>query len=169
MADFHGAMEAVAHSLFSLGHPWWELLLRAVAVYVAVLVMVRIVGKRTVGQYTPFDLIVVVLLGTAVQNSLVGRDVSLVGGLLIAATLLALNWVVGFFSARSLLFDTIVEGRPVVLARHGELYPDALRQQSVSQRDFDVAMRAADCREVSEVDLALLETSGHISILKKSA
>lgn len=160
-------MEALADSLFSLGHPWWELLLRAVVVYVVVLVMVRIVGKRTVGQYTPFDLIVVVLLGTAVQNSLVGEDMSLIGGLMIAATLLALNWTVGFFSARSLLFDRVVEGRPVMLARHGELFHDELRRRSVSERDFDIAMREADCRDASDIDLAILETSGHISILKK--
>ena len=75
-------MESVARSLFELGMPWWEFVLRAVAVYVVVLLMVRLTGKRTVGQFTPFDLLVVVLLGTAVQNSLIGEDTSLLGGLI---------------------------------------------------------------------------------------
>ena len=72
-------------SLFELAMPWWEFVLRAVAVYVVVLVLVRLTGKRTVGQFTPFDLLLVVLLGTAVQNSLIGEDTSLVGGLKPAA------------------------------------------------------------------------------------
>ena len=67
-------MDSMVRSLFELGMPWWEFVLRATAVYVVVLVMVRMSGKRTVGQFTPFDLLVVVLLGTAVQNSLIGED-----------------------------------------------------------------------------------------------
>lgn len=160
-------MEALAESLFSLGIPWWELLLRAGVVYVAVLVMVRIAGKRTVGQFTPFDLIVLVLVGTTVQTSMIGEDVSLIGGLLVAAVLLSLNWLVGFFSARSTAFDKVVEGRPVLLAKDGELFRDELRRQSIAERDFDIAMRESDCRDVSEVYLAMLETSGEISILKQ--
>ena len=93
-------MDSVFRSLFELGMPWWEFVLRATAVYVVVLVMVRLSGKRTVGQFTPFDLLVVVLLGTAVQNSLIGEDTSLLGGLILAATLLSLNWTVGKLSSR---------------------------------------------------------------------
>lgn len=168
MPDLGEAMDAVADSLLSMGHPWWELVLRAVAVYVVVLVMVRIVGKRTVGQFTPFDLIVVVLLGTAVQNSLIGEDTSLIGGLLIAATLLALNWLVGFFSARSRKFDEVIEGRPVLLARNGELFRDVLKQQFLSEREFERAMRDADCADLSQVELAMLETSGDITVIARS-
>ena len=117
-------MESVARSLFDLGMPWWEFVLRAVAVYVVVLLMVRLSGKRTVGQFTPFDLLVVVLLGTAVQNSLIGEDTSLLGGLILAATLLGLNWSVGKLSSRSRRFDEMVEGKPVILVRHGHLFRD---------------------------------------------
>ena len=122
-------MESVARSLFELGMPWWEFVLRAVAVYVVVLLMVRLSGKRTVGQFTPFDLLVVVLLGTAVQNSLIGEDTSLLGGLILAATLLGLNWSVGRLSSRSRRFDEMVEGKPVILVRHGHLFRDELARQ----------------------------------------
>lgn len=160
-------MDELLRNLFVTDVAWWELAIRAAAVYVVVLVLVRIVGKRTVGQYTPFDLIVVVLLGTAVQNSLISDDTSLVGGLIIAATLLGLNWCVGFFSARSPRFDRVVEGRPVVLVRHGEVFEDELRRQCVSAREFEAALRKSECSDPSEVELALLETSGDISVLRK--
>ncbi|WAC62500.1 DUF421 domain-containing protein [Pseudoxanthomonas sp. SL93] len=158
-------MESVARSLFELGMPWWEFVLRAVAVYVVVLVLVRLSGKRTVGQFTPFDLLVVVLLGTAVQNSLIGEDTSLLGGLILAATLLALNWSVGKLSARSRGFDRVVEGRPVILVRHGELFRDELARQSVSEHDFAIARRSAGYATLAEIELAVLETSGEISFI----
>src|SRR5690606_37383652 len=104
------AVNELAHSLFAMGHPWWELVLRGTAVYVAVRVLVRMVGKRTVGQFTPFDLVLVVVLGESVEHSLVGEDHSLVGGLVLAATLLTLNWAVGFITARWPAFDRLVEG-----------------------------------------------------------
>ena len=160
-------MSGVARSMFELGMPWWEFVLRAVGVYVAVLLMVRFAGKRTVGQFTPFDLLVVVLLGTAVQNSLIGSDTSLLGGLILAATLLGLNWTVGRLSARSRAFDRMVEGKPVILARRGELYRDELTRQSVSEQDFAIARRSAGYVSISEVELAVLETSGEITFMGK--
>ncbi|MCD9027145.1 DUF421 domain-containing protein [Luteimonas sp. BDR2-5] len=154
--------------LFDLAMPWWEFVLRATAVYVVVLVLVRISGKRTVGQFTPFDLLVVVLLGTAVQNSLIGEDTSLLGGLILAATLLGLNWLVGVISARSRRFDRFVEGRPVILARHGHVYRDELARQSVSAEDFAIARRSAGCATVADIEIAVLETSGEITVVRKA-
>jgi uncharacterized membrane protein YcaP (DUF421 family) len=158
-------MTALTESLFKLGMPWWELVLRAAAVYVVVLLMVRLSGKRTIGQFTPFDLLVVVLLGTAVQNSLIGEDTSLLGGLILAATLLSLNWAVGRFSARSRRTDKLIEGRPVILVRHGHLFRDELQRQSVSEQDFAIARRAAGYATLSGIELAVLETSGEISFI----
>lgn len=155
-------------SLFGMENPWWEFILRAGAVYLVVLLMVRITGKRTVGQFTPFDLIVVVLLGESVGESMVGGDHSLVGGLILAATLLGLNWLVGFISAHSPKFDEIIEGRPVLVARDGELFHDVLLKQSLNVRDFEDAMRQANCNDLSKVELAMLETSGHITVVTKS-
>ena len=154
-------------SLFDMANPWWEFILRAGAVYLVVLLMVRITGKRTVGQFTPFDLIVVVLLGESVGESMVGGDHSLLGGLILAGTLLALNWLVGFISARSPRFDEMIEGRPVLIARNGELFHDVLVQQSLNVKDFEDAMRQANCNDLSNVELAMLETSGHITVVTR--
>ncbi len=153
--------------LFELAMPWWEFVLRAVVVYVAVLVMVRLSGKRTVGQFTPFDLIVVVLLGTAVQNSLIGKDTSLLGGLLLAATLIGLNWLVGMVTSRFHRIEKIVEGEPVVLARNGQVFEHVLRRQLISKEDFELALRMSSVGDISDVDIALLETNGHISVVQK--
>ncbi|WDS38063.1 YetF domain-containing protein [Pseudoxanthomonas sp.] len=155
------------HILLDLAMPWWEFVLRAVAVYVVVLLMVRMTGKRALGQSTPFDALVIVLLGTAVQNSLIGEDTSLLGGLLLAAVLLALNWMVGFATARSKKLDVLVQGRPVVLARDGCIDWQQLVKRNVSYADFETSKRAADCRDDVEIDLAILETSGRITVLKK--
>lgn len=160
-------MDGVVHRLFALGMPWWEFVLRAVAVYVVVLVMVRLSGKRTVGQFTPFDLLVVVLLGTAVQNSLIGEDTSLLGGLILAATLLGLNWGVGKLSSRSRRFDEVVEGKPVILVRHGHLFRDELARQSLSEHDFAIARRSAGYATLGEIALAVLESSGEITFIRR--
>lgn len=161
-------MNQLMESLFDLAMPWWEFVIRAVAVYVVVLIMVRIVGKRTVGQYTPFDLVVVVLLGTAVQNSLIGEDQSLLGGLILAGTLLALNWGVGFVSARSRIFDRLVEGHSIVLARNGVVDQGQLRRQSISEEDFRAACRSSACSSDAQIALAILESSGNITVIKRS-
>ena len=153
--------------LFELAMPWWEFVLRAVVVYFALLVMIRVSGKRTVGQFTPFDLILVVLLGNAVQNSLLGEDTSLLGGLVLAGTLIALNWTVGALSARSKKLDRFFEGSPVLLAREGEVFRRALRRQNIGEADFAEAMRESDIASEDEIGIAVLETNGKISIVKR--
>ena len=87
--------------LFTLAMPWWEFVLRAAVVYIVLLALIRVSGKRSMGQFTPFDMLLVVLLGNAVQNALLGEDHSLLGGLLLAAVLVALNWTIGLVSSRS--------------------------------------------------------------------
>lgn len=150
--------------MFELAMPWWEFVLRASIVYFILLAMIRASGKRTMGQFTPFDMLLVVLLGNAVQNALLGKDTSVGGGLLLAATLIALNWVVGLVSARSPRVEAMIEGSPVLLARDGKIYRDVLRREFISRADFDKALREAGCTEVDEIRSAVLETNGHITI-----
>src|SRR5688572_8492376 len=108
--------------LWTPSEPIGELLLRAVVVYVALLLMVRLSGKRTVAQFTPFDLVVVMLISEATQSALVAEDSSILGGLLVAATLLALNYGLGFATARNRTLDRLIEGKPVLIARDGAIY-----------------------------------------------
>jgi len=153
--------------LFELAMPWWQFVLRAVVVYFLLLAMLRLSGKRTVGQFTPFDLLVVVLLGTAVQNSLIGEDVSLLGGLILAATLIGCNWLVGFATARSGRVDDLVEGSPVLLARDGQLFDAALRRQNINARDVDEALRDNGLPDISRAALVTLEVDGTITVVPR--
>ncbi len=153
--------------MFEMSMPWWEFVFRAVVVYVVLLAMIRLSGKRTMGQFTAFDMLLIVLLGNAVQNALLGKDTSMTGGLLLAATLISLNWLVGFATSRSKTAERILEGAPVLLARNGTVYRDVLRRELVSRDDFTKAMREAGCSDISRVRLALLETNGQITIMTK--
>ena len=152
--------------MFDMQLPWWEFAVRAGVVYLALLAMVRLTGKRTVGQFTPFDLVVVLLLSEAVSGSIAGQDESLTGGLIAAATLLLLNVLIAYASSRSKRFDTLVEGNPVLVGRDGVVYEDVLKRQRVTRADFDKALREADC-ELRDMRLAILEADGIINIMKK--
>lgn len=155
--------------LFELAMPWWEFILRAGAVYAGLLVMVRLAGKRTVGQFTPFDMILLILLGNAVQNALLGEDVSLLGGVILAATLIGLNYLVGWIAARSRRVQVLVEGSAVKIAENGRVDYLLLRKEAVSPADFDEALRRAGLKDQADVESAWLETDGSITIRKSGA
>ncbi len=146
--------------------PWWEFVVRAAVVYLVLLVLVRVTGKRSVGQFTPFDLIVVMLLSESVSGSLNGQDESLQGGLIAAATLVALNVVIALLTARSRKIDEMIQGKPVIVGRDGVIYKDVLRGQRVGEEDFEKALREADC-QIEDMRMAILEADGSISILKR--
>ena len=153
--------------LFELSAPWWVFLLRATAIYALVMVLIRVSGKRAVGQFTPFDLVMLILIGNAVQNGINGGDNSLTGAAIMATTLIALNYGVAFVTSRSARAERIVEGAPTVIARDGKLFEKVLRRELISASDFEEALRMNNIEDVSEVDLALLETNGSISVLPK--
>ncbi len=155
------------NELFELSAPWWQFVLRSVVIYVLVMVLVRLSGKRAVGQFTPFDLVLVILIGNAVQNGINGGDNSLTGAAIMASTLIALNYLVALLTARFRGIEKIVEGEPVVLARHGQVFAQVLRRELVSHDDFQEALRLNNIDDVAEVEIALLETNGRISVVSK--
>jgi uncharacterized membrane protein YcaP (DUF421 family) len=154
--------------MFELSIPWWEFMARAAVIYVVLLAMVRISGKRTVGQFTPFDLLVVMLLSEAVSNSLSGGDESLLGGVIVATTLIGINLAVAFTTARNARVQTLVEGCPVLIGRDGQLFKEILKAEHVSQAEFELALREADC-ELKDMHCAFLEVDGKITILRRKS
>ncbi|HEY8359549.1 MAG TPA: YetF domain-containing protein [Ramlibacter sp.] len=152
--------------MFDLQSPWWEFVVRGAIVYLVLLVMVRITGKRTVGQFTPFDLIVVMLLSEAVSNSLNGGDQSIQGGLFAAGTLVALDVLIAITTSRSRKADAVLQGTPVLVGRDGVIYQDVLKRERVPFSDIEKALRGADCA-VEDMRMAILEADGNINILKK--
>ena len=153
--------------LFALSAPWWHFVLRAVVIYGMVMLLIRVSGKRAVGQFTPFDLVLLILIGNAVQNGLNGGDNSLTGAVILAGVLIALNFGVAFVTSRSRRAECWIEGVPVVLARNGRVFEDVLRRELVSLDDFHEALRMNNMADVGDVSLALLETNGSISVVPK--
>lgn len=154
--------------MFQLSVPWWELCLRVSVVYAVLLLLVRLSGKRTLGQFTPFDLLVVLLLSEVVSAGMVGADKSVAGAVIGACTLVALNWLVAMATARSNRMQALLEGTPVLIGRDGQLYPAAMKRNHVPRTDVERALREADC-DLKDVKFAFLETDGGISILKEAA
>lgn len=154
--------------MFELSTPWWELPARAAVVYGVLLVLMRLSGKRTVGQFTPFDLLVVMLLSESVSSGLNGAEESVTGSLLAAATLIGLNALVSVVTARSARLQTLAEGAPVLVGRDGRLFADTLRKNHVPVLDVERALREADC-DLKDMKFAFLEVDGGISVLKDSA
>ncbi|HIV73084.1 MAG TPA: hypothetical protein H9903_19265 [Candidatus Aquabacterium excrementipullorum] len=152
--------------MFDLDLPWWEFALRGAITYAALLVLVRISGKRTVGQFTPFDLIVVLLLSEGVSAGLTGGDDSVGGGLVVVTTLIGLNLLVAFATSRSRRLEILFDGTPVLIGRDGAFFPAVLRTHRVGEGEIQKSLREADC-DLHQMRYAFLETDGTISIQKQ--
>lgn len=151
--------------MFEMNLPWWEFVVRGAAVYLILLLMVRVSGRRTVGQFTPFDLLVVMLLSEAVSNSLTGGDQSLLGGFIVAAVLVGLNMTMSFLSSHSKRMSDALDGSAVLLGRDGKLYDKVMKRCRISREEVDQALRCADC-EIKDMRCAFLEADGQITIQK---
>ena len=153
--------------MWTMSVPWWELVLRSVVVYVFLLVLLRITGKRQVGQLAPFDLVLLLLLSNAVQNSMNAGDNSLIGGLISATTLIGLNYCMGTATYHSKRLEAVVEGRPEILIHNGRIYEDVMSKAKLTRHEMDGALRQAGCATVEEVHMATLENNGSISVIKR--
>lgn len=152
--------------MLDLDYPWWEFAVRGAVVYLALLLMVRVSGRRTVGQFTPFDLLVVMLLSESVSNSLTGGDDSLLGGMIVAAVLVALNMLMAYLSSHSERMSKILDGTAVLLGRDGQFFEDVIKRCRLSDEEIQEAMRESDCK-LSEMEYAFLEADGRITLQKK--
>ncbi|MGN6788953.1 MAG: DUF421 domain-containing protein [Rhodanobacteraceae bacterium] len=153
--------------MFEFGVPWWQLVVRAVIVYLVLFGLIRLSGKHTLGELSIFDLIVVIVLGSAVRTSLIGNDKSLQGGLIVVAVLLLLDWISTRISTHFARGDRWLQGRPVLLARDGELFEDVLKRCMIPRSNFVSSMRKHGCRDIQMVGMAILEPNGSITVQKR--
>ena len=152
--------------MFEMSLPWWEFVVRGAIVFCVLLLMVRLSGRRTIGQFTPFDLLVVMLLSEAVSNSLTGGDDSLLGGLVIAATLICLNVGASYLTSHSKAMSDLLDGSPVLLGRDGKVFDKVLKQCRLSPTEVQEALHEADLK-LEEMAYMFLEADGNITIQKK--
>jgi len=142
------------------------IILRTTAVYLVILVGLRLRGKREVGQMTPFDLTLLLLLSNSVQNAMTGPDTSVVGGVAAAFTLLVLNYFVASVSARNRKLRRMIEGEPSLLIHDGKINQEHMAREHVSMDELHRALREHGINDCQQVALAVLEVDGSISCLK---
>jgi uncharacterized membrane protein YcaP (DUF421 family) len=145
------------------------IVVRTVVVYFALLFGLRFAGKRELGQLTPFDLVLLLVIANAVQTAMVGADTTLIGGLVAAFTLLGVNWLVGQLGFRSRLFRAQFIGTPTVLAQDGHLVAENMRREGVFEDEIMEALREHGIEDLSSVKLAVLEVDGTISVVPGDA
>jgi len=167
LALLDGALP-VGTSMWRLAQPWWEFVLRGLLVYGFLLVMLRLTGKRQVGQLAPFDLVLLLVLSNAVQNSMNAGDNTVAAGFILVATLLAINGFMGWLTWRSKRAETFLEGRPLILVHNGELDEAMLASERITRHELMAAVRQAGLTDLADVRVAILETNGRINVIAKS-
>ena len=150
--------------MFDIAVPWWELVVRGLVVYVFLIVLLRLTGKRQIGQLSPFDLVLLLILSNAVQNSMNAGDNSLVGGLISATTLVAVNYLVGFVAFKSKKLEAIIEGRPQVIIHQGKLFEDVMNEAKLTRQELDSTLRQSGYFAIKDIKLAILENNGSVTV-----
>jgi uncharacterized membrane protein YcaP (DUF421 family) len=141
------------------------IVIRTLAVYICILVGLRLSGKREIGQMTVFDLVVLLLIANAVQNAMVGPDTSLIGGILAAVVLLVANSLIARSRLRWPRLRRWVEGTPTLLVLHGEVIPEQMRREGIDEESLLAALREHGVAEISGVEMVVLEIDGSISVV----
>ena len=147
-------------------HVLLAVILRTAIIYCVVLLGVRLSGKREVGQMTPFDLTLLLLISNSVQNAMTGPDNSLFGGIAAALTLLLMNYVVADLSGVNRRFRRLIQGQPTLLIHDGQILTPHLAKEHVSMDELQRALREHGINSCKDVALAVLEVDGSISCLK---
>jgi uncharacterized membrane protein YcaP (DUF421 family) len=145
-----------------------EIVLRTAIVYLFLVVVLRVTGKREVGQMSILELIVILIISDAVQNSMVGENTTVWGGLVAVLTLLGLDALLKALTGRSKRLRRAIEGEPRLLVRDGRLLTRALREERLEPADVRAAIRAQGLERVEDVHIAVLETDGSISVIPKA-
>jgi len=160
-------MATVWTDLLNMGVPWEEKIVRTALVYVFLVVGLRLSGKRELAQLNPFDLVVLLTLSNTVQNAIIGNDNSLLGGLIGAAALLAINYMVVRFMFYHPKLEHLVEGDPVELVSGGKVIEENLKQELISLAELKAAARRQGFESFQEIDEAILEPDGTVSFRRR--
>ncbi len=152
-----------------LGSSLPEIVIRTGIVYLFLVAAIRLSGKREVGQMSVPELVVILIISNAVQNAMVGQNTSLAAGIVAVLTLLVLDRLLDVLVGRSRRFRRMVEGEPRLLVRDGRMLTRALAEAHVRPDDLRAAVRNAGTASVEDVQLAVLETDGSISVIPKTS
>lgn len=143
-----------------------DIVLRATVMFFVVFGLLRLMGKRELAEMTPFELVLLVVIGDLLQQGVTHNDFSLTGATLAISTFAFWSLVLGLLAMRSRRVEALLDGEPAVLVRHGELLRDMLRRHRMTISEFESEMRLAGIGHIAQVDWAILETNGKISFIK---
>jgi uncharacterized membrane protein YcaP (DUF421 family) len=146
----------------------WNLVVRASLVYIAILLLLRLSGKRQLGQMSPTEFVAILLISNAVQNAMNAGDNSLVGGLILAGVLVLLSWIMSWLTFRSKKFSAIFEGTPTLLIRRGQIIEEHAHKERLTHSEIKSLLRKHGIHDLAEVHSAVLEADGVLSIIKES-
>lgn len=155
-------------ALWALSFPWWQFVLRAGVVYVAVLLLLRLGGKRQIGQMGAGEFVAILLISNAVQNAMNGGDNSITGGLILATVLVVLSVLAAYLTYKSQRMENLLEGRPTLLIHDGKILHPRLEKELLNVRELKIMLRRQGIHNVEDVAEGVLESNGQLSILKKS-
>jgi len=145
-----------------------DIVLRAVFLYAFVVFVMRVIGRRELSSMTPFDLILLIVLGDAIQQGLTQDDYSLTGAVLAVATIATLQVFTSYLSYRSGKARKVLEGQPLVVVEHGEIVQENVKRERMTADEIAEEMRQQQISSLDEVDWAIVESNGSISFIKKS-
>jgi uncharacterized membrane protein YcaP (DUF421 family) len=154
--------------MFNLSVPVFEIVARALLVYIFLLIAFRLTGKKQTGELSPFDLIFLLIISESVQNSMISNDTSLLGGLIIAGTLIVANYFLGWLTFRSKKAAKWIEGVPEILVHNGKVVSETMKQQHITHDELMEALRYQGCDSIENVRTAILETNGKISVIRNN-
>ena len=155
------------NDMFALVVPIAEKVLRPIIVYLALVILLRIFGKRELAQLNPLDLVVLLTLSNTVQNAIIGNDNTISGGVLEAVTLMATNYLVVRFLFRHRRLDQIVEGKPTTLIERGKVQHKNLARELLTHSELLTVLHRQGFDDVDEVEQCVLEPSGTFAVKRK--
>lgn len=146
-------------------NPYLDIVIRCIGVYLFMVLAIRFFGKKELSQLSTTDLVFIVLISNSVQNSMVGSNSSLSGGLVAASVLFSLNYLMKLLMYRSQSIKDMIEGKPVILIYRGKIDIAHLHQESISMDELEEAVREHGIDSYKHVKLAILEVDGNISVV----
>lgn len=153
--------------MWQLDHPWWEYIFRAGLIYIAVFVLLRVIGKKQIGEMSPFDLVLLLIISESISSAITGGDNSLTAGLIAVTTFIMVNYGMDILMYRSRKLERLLEGKPKLLIVDGVIDRSICEKEKISKGEIFSALREHGLDSVKGVAYGVLETNGQISIVKK--
>jgi len=154
--------------VWRMSFPWWHFVLRAAVVYIAILFLLRIGGKREIGQMGAGEFVAILLISNAVQNSMNGGDNSITGGMIISSIIIVLSVLIAYLTYKSRKWERVIQGTPALLIHQGRILHKNLAKELLNTRELKMLLRRQGIHDLREIEEAVLESSGFISVTRKS-